>query len=321
MAGEQQYLERPFTIFLIGGRNVTMRDVTIHDAAFWTVRVAGCDDVLIHGVRIDNDLKLPNNDAIDIDCCRNVRISDCHIVAGDDAICLKTCRAIVDAGFGGIDGVTVTGCILMSTSSALKIGNEVMAPIRNVVFDSCVVLSSHRGLAIHLGQAGDVENIIFSNMVVETRLFHDAWWGRGEPIFIAAIPWADQVGHIRHVRFSNVLCRSENGVFLRGWEPGLIEDVAFENVRVELDKWSSWRGGRHDIRPCPGEGLPDHPTAGFFLQEAANVALHNCTVVWGVSRPAYFRHALEAHRVAHLCNEGFCGQAAYPQRDAAVCID
>jgi hypothetical protein len=321
MAGERQYLERPFTIFLIGGRNITMRDVTVHDAAFWTVRVAGCDDVLIHGVRVDNDLKLPNNDAIDIDCCRNVRISDCHIVSGDDAICLKTCRAMVEAGFGGIDGVIVTGCILMSTSSALKIGNEVMAPIRNVVFDSCVVLSSHRGLAIALSQAADVENIIFSNMVVETRLFHEAWWGRGEPIYVAAIPWLDQVGHIRHVRFTNVLCRSENGVLLQGWAPGLIEDVTFEGVRVELDKWSRWPGGRHDIRPCPGDGLPARATAGFFLQEASDVALRNCTVVWGACRPAYFRHALEAHRVAGLRNEGFCGQAAHPQRDSAVIID
>lgn len=317
MAGDKQYLERPFLVFLIGSNNVIVRDITLRDGAFWTLRLAGCDESLIHGMRIDNDLKLPNNDGIDIDCCKNVRISDCHIVAGDDAICLKTCYAMVEA-YGACENVTVTGCTLMSTSSALKIGNECHAPIRNVIFDACVIRSTHRGLSIHPGEAGDVENIIFSNMIVETRLFNTMWWGRGEPIYISATPWTEPVGRVRHVRYSNVLARSENGVFVHGWEPGYIEDVVFENVRVELDKWSKLPGGEHDIRPCPGEGLLQRPTAGFYLKNADDVTLRNCSVVWGGQRPDYFGHALETHGVSNLTTENFRGTAAHPERDAAI---
>lgn len=158
--------------------------------------------------------------------------------------------------------------------------------------------------------------------------------GRGEPIYITAIPWTAErgIGHVRHVRFSNVLCRSENGVFIQGWQPGLVEDILLENVRVELDKWSSWPGGRYDIRPCPPiteglpqtpgaaqeEGLRQQPTAGFFLQNARDVTLRNCVVVWGEHPPAYFRHALESHAVEGLVVENFKGASAHPEQYPAV---
>jgi hypothetical protein len=305
--------ERPFTVFLVGCRNVTFRDITLRDGALWTLRLSGCDDVLIHGIRIDNDLKLPNNDGIDLDRCKNVRISDCHIVSGDDCICLKSCEE--SAGYGACENITVRGCTLVSTSSALIIGAECREPIRNVIFDSCVIRSSHRGLAVHLSEESDVENVLFSNMIVETRIFHDKWWGRGEPIYITAIPWTEKhrIGKVRRVRFTNILCHSENGVLVQGWEPGLIEDILFENVRLELYKWSRWPTGQLDLRPCPGKGLVQHPISGFYLKNASNVRLRNCEVAWGENRPTAFRHAIESHQVRGLVLENFMGDSAHPQ--------
>ncbi len=313
--------ERPFTFFLVGCHNVTMRDVIIRDGALWTVRMSGCQDVLIHSIHIQNDLKLPNNDGIDLDRCRNVRISDCHIVSGDDCICLKTCQET--AGYGPCENITVTNCTLTSTSSALILGAECREPIRNVVFNNCVISSSHRGLAVHLSEESDIENVLFSNMVVETRIFHDKWWGRGEPIYISAIPWTAQtgIGRVRHIRFVNVLARGENGAVIYGWQPGLIEDILLENVHIEVDKWSRWPGGQLDLRPTPGPELPHRPTAGFLIENARHVTLRHCEVVWGAARPDYWGHALEAHAAEHLAVENFKGEAAHPQRFAAIYTD
>ena len=314
--------QRPFTIFLIGCKKVTFRDITLRDGALWTLRLSGCQDVLIHGIHIDNDLRLPNNDGIDLDRCQYVRISDCHIVSGDDCICLKACQET--EGYGPCENITVTGCTLVSTSSALILGAECRAPIRNVVFDACVIRSSHRGLAVHLSEESDIENVLFSNMIVETRLFHDRWWGRGEPIYITAIPWTEKhkIGHVRHVRFVNILCRSENGAFIQGWESGLIEDILLENVRIELDKWSRWEGGQQDIRPSPGDGLLLHPTAGFYFKNARDITVRNCQVVWArEGLPAYYGHALESHQVENLVMENFKGTAAHPGRDEAIKIE
>ncbi len=309
---EPQYLARPYTLHLIGSVGLTIKDVIIKDGAFWTLRLTGCEDVVIHGVRIRNDLKLPNNDAIDLVNCRRVRVSDCDIVSGDDAICLKTNRAT--QVYGACEDITVTGCTLMSTSSALKLGNEICSPIRNVIFDACTVRSSHRGLCIHVGEPGDVENVIFSNMIVETRIFYEAWWGRGEPIYLNSTPWRkrDGSGRIRRVRIFNVLAKSENGVMIYAEKPGWIDDIVLENVRIELNKTSKWNGSRQDLRPRDeGDGMPELPTNGFTVHHAKNVTLRNCEVVWGENRPAYYGKAVAAEGAVGLELTGFKGEDAH----------
>ncbi len=310
---------RPFTSVMIGCENVTFQDIVIRDGAMWTLRFSGCEDVLIQGIRILNDLKLPNSDGIDIDQCRNVRIANCHIVAGDDCICMKSCG---NAGaFGACENITVTGCTLVSTSTALMVGCETYAPMRNIIFDSCVIQSSNRGLGIHQSHHSDIENVIFSNMIIETRLFHHDWWGRAEPIYICAMPWttADEMGHSRQIRFSNILCKGENGVFVYGWEQDTLQDIVFENVRVELNKSTKIPAGLQDIRPFEGgEGMPAHPTSGFFIRNASGVTLRHCEVVWGENRPDEYHHALETINVAGLKLEDFKGEAAHPERHAAI---
>jgi len=303
---------RPFTFFLLGCNSVVLRDITIHDGALWTVRLSGCKDVLIHGIRIENDLKLPNNDGIDLDRCRNVRISDCNIACGDDCIVLKTCEE-TDSYGGSCEDITVTGCTLISTSSALIIGCECRDPMRNIVFDACTIRSSHRGLAIRLSEASDIENVLFSNMVIETRIFNEKWWGRGEPIIISAIPWDNQrgIGRVRNVRFNNILARAEHGIYIEGWTPDRVENIWLENVRLEIDKWSKWPGGRFDRRPCPDEELPEHPTTGMYIKNANGVILRNVEISWGQNRPDYFGEALEVHHVSGLVLDGFKGSSAH----------
>jgi hypothetical protein len=294
--------ERPFLIWLWGCRQVTISDVTLRDGAVWTLVMSGCHDVHVHSIRILNDLKIPNCDGIDIDRCRFVRISHCHIESGDDCIVLKGTPA--SSAFGPCEDIVVNGCTLMSTSSALIVGCEARADIRNVVFDSCVIRSSHRGLAVRLSEGCDYENILFSNMIVETRVFNDKWWGRGEPIHVSAIPWTakHKIGHVRNVRFTNILCRSENGAFIMGWEQDNVQGILLENVRIELAKWSKWPVNQHDIRPAPVEGLYEHDIAGVFIKNARDVTLRHCEVVVSLGL-AHFGKAIDAENVTGLSVE------------------
>jgi hypothetical protein len=315
---------RPRLVGFVGCRGVTVRDITLADAANWALHPAGCEDVVISGVRILNDLKVPNCDGIDPDRCRNVRISDCLIQAGDDCICLKTSGEFPQ--YGPCENVTVRGCTLVSTSAAVKIGSGTVADLRDIVFDGCVIRASNRGLGIQLRDGGNVENVLFANMTVETRLFHEDWWGGGEPIYVTAVPReaGAKVGAVRNVRFTNILCRGEGGVFIAAQDPGRIENVLLENVRVEINKWTKWRGGRHDLRPTGGDrrtGISDHRTAGFYVERAEGVTLRNCEVAWGANRPHYFGHALEAHSAEGLAVENFRGEAAHPDRDASTFMD
>jgi len=83
---------RPRLILLEDCRHVRVRDVNLREAAFWSLHLAGCEDVSIRGISIRNSLKAPNCDGIDPDHSRNVRITDCSVECGDDAIVVKTSR-------------------------------------------------------------------------------------------------------------------------------------------------------------------------------------------------------------------------------------
>jgi len=271
-----------------------------------------------------NDLKVLNCDGIDPDHCRNVRISDCFIQAGDDGICIKARQEFPE--LGPCENITVTGCTIISTSCALMVGIEASAVMRNIVFDSCVVYSSNRGLGIHLSHGCDVENVIFSNMIVETRYFFEDWWGAAEPIYVVALPEypGGPIGTIRGVTFSNIRARSENGIFVAGSpDRCTVEDIVFDNVRLHLDKWSKWDGGRHDRRPLDKGwncGLTSGRTSAVYLDNARDVTLRNVRVTWGQELPMTYAHCLEAHNAEGLRIENLIGDAAHPGLDPAQVV-
>ncbi|OZJ04592.1 hypothetical protein BZG36_02764 [Bifiguratus adelaidae] len=322
---KRTHLKRTFTILLGDCTQVTLRDVVIRDTAVWAIWLGSCDDISITGLRIDNDTMLPNNNGIVVDGSSNVRISDCHISTGDDSICLKT----TGGGFP-TSNVIVRGCTLISTSAAIMVGLEGHRNIRNVLFDSIIIHSSNRGIAIHLCDDGLIENIVFSNILVETRLFDLEWWGRSEVIYVAAIPWpnAKLRGTIRRVRFSNILCTGETGIFIYGWQQGLIQDVQFDNVRVTISKTSRWPGGSIDLRPYPrpppgqtwSYGVFEQTISGVYIKCAKDILFRNCEVQWG-KIPEYCRHAIEAHQVEGLSLENFRGRSVDPRKYPPVIQD
>ncbi len=266
---EGAFYPRAPMLFFEDCDRVTVRDVTLSRSAFWTVHLVGCRDVLIDGIRILNDLRMANCDGIDPDHCRNVRIANCHIECADDCIVFKNTQA---AGkYGPCENITVTGCTLTSTSAAVKFGSESEGLFRNILVENCVISRSNRGISLQLRDAGSIENVSFQNIAIDTRLFHpDMYWGAAEPIAVTVLPrHGGPVGTVRNVRFSHILCDSENGILLYSHAPGGIREVVLEDVSLRLRAATRREKGLHDLRPKP-EGLPD-PEPGLSYILAHNV--------------------------------------------------
>ena len=180
---------RPHVLTLMGVKNLSIRDITIREGAYWTVHLIGCNDVVVDGINLLNNLKIRNGDGIDIDHSKNVRISNCHITSGDDAICLKNRREYEE--YGSCHDITVTNCVMESRSCTVKIGSENMDSIYNVTIDNCIVTGSNRGLGIQNRDEGTVTNVVFSNILLDCQLWSDVWWGKAEPIYITSYPRAN----------------------------------------------------------------------------------------------------------------------------------
>ncbi len=273
---------RPHALDLVRCRRLRLADFTLRDAAQWGIRLAGCADVAIRSLAIRNDLRMPNADGIDLVSCRGVRIADCLIESGDDAICLK---ALAD--LGPCEDIVIANCVMTSTSCAVKFGSETSAPIRNVILRGGIITASNRGIGLQLRDGGDMANILVSDCIVETRLFHGDWWGQAEPIYLTAIPrtaWTP-AGSIRNVRFANLLCRGMNGVFVQGTASRNIQDVEFDRVALELLPPRRFPGSCYDRRPCADGDFLRLPPAGFHVENARGVRLRQCRVTASSATP------------------------------------
>ena len=178
--------------------------------------------------------------------------------------------------------------------------------------DNCIVTGTNRGISIQIRDGGNVRNVSFSNIIIETRRFADCWWGTAEPIVITTHDRVEGVpaGKISNIRFSNITCDGENGVFLSGNADNHIEDVLFEKVKVTLRKKTKWERGLYDLRPGYGKGIEKITSPGFLLRDTDDVTLRDCTVRFEGEDLSDFGEALRTERCKDVAVENFRGKAA-----------
>ena len=285
---------RPHVLTLIGVKNLSIRDITICEGAYWTVHLIGCDGALIDGINLLNNLKIRNGDGIDIDHSKNVRIANCHITSGDDAICLKNRREFEE--YGSCHDIVVTNCVMESRSCTVKIGSENMDSIYHVVIDNCVIKGSNRGLGIQNRDEGTVTDVVFSNIILDCHLWSDVWWGKAEPIYVTSYPRANgnhkdanwrfpkgqtvgKCGEVSRIYFNNIYATSENGCFIGGDTKDKVRDIYLNNVHLNLKKVTSYDGGVYDKRPCRGEGFIYNKVYGVYVEQATNVEVDDLKVI------------------------------------------
>jgi polygalacturonase/rhamnogalacturonyl hydrolase YesR len=236
------------TIALKLCRNVIIRDVTILQAGHFGILATGVDNLTIDNVKIDT-----NRDGMNIDACRNVRISNCSVNSpDDDGICLKSsyglgvARAtenvtITNSQVSGYDmGTFLDGTFKRTVRAAtdkdgptgrIKFGTESNGgfkniTISNIVFDHC------RGLAIESVDGAIIEDVSITNITM--REVGTA------PIFIrlgnrARGPEAPPVGAIRRVDISHVTVSGADPRYasiISGIPGHPIEAVRLQDIRV-----------------------------------------------------------------------------------------
>lgn len=275
----------------------------------------GCENVLNDGIKIKNDLDVPNCDGIDPDHCRNVEIRNCEISCGDDAIVVKGTQQKED--YGPSANIWVHDCILETQDSGVKIGTETTKDIYNVVFERCEIKTSCRGITIQLRDEGNVYNIAFKDITFISRYHSAPWWGRGEAISFTAIPRTSKtkLGKIHDILVENVKGTAENSVRINGTKESRINNVRFNNVAVTLNRWTKYPGNLFDNRPTKVyERIEAHENPGMYIRFADQVTLDNCSVKWGNNIPDYFSNALKAHDVTGLKLIDFKGNSANPKK-------
>ena len=295
--------ERPFMVRFINCRDVQITGITLRDSPGWVSHYLGCENVLIHGITIRSHTN-GNNDGIDVDSCKRVRISNCDIDTGDDAICIKATRATP------CENIVVAGCVIKCVWGALKLGTESAGDFRNIIFSDIVIRDTHGGgLKIISMDGCRMENIQMNNVIMDNC---------SGPIFIRLGSrlrkyFSDQpdreIGILRNVSIRNVTMRvweegyplygklpRKAGIIISGVPGHCVEDLTFENIDVTFPGGGTVEDAAHHAVPEQEKEYPEFPSFhpipawAFYIRHAKNVRLRDVRVrlAGDDQRPAFF---------------------------------
>ncbi len=216
--------------------NVTIKDVTVRYSDSWTFDLEFCEKVYITGVSILNNYYRVNADGIDPVSCRNVHISNCCIIAGDDCIVCKTREN------APCENIVVTNCTMSSIATAVKIGTESHSDFRDILVSNCVIRDSTVGIGIYIKDGATVERVSFANCTIETirqpEIANDSLKNSIYPIFVD-IEKRDpesRVGRIHDLTFSDISIVSDNGILIQGMSESNIENLVLRNITQRVDR-------------------------------------------------------------------------------------
>ena len=285
------------SISLKNCRNVTLRDVSFLHGGHFAILATGVDNLTIDNLLIDT-----NRDGIDVDCCRNVRISNCSVNSPwDDAICPKSSFAL---GYARpTDHVTIANCYVTGgyeegtlldasykrigsdkapRNGRIKFGTESNGGFRNITVTNCV-LEDCRGIALETVDGGLLEDVAISNITM--RDITDV------PFFLRLGsrmrgPEGVPVGQLRRVLISNVVVSnadSRQAAIISGIPDHFIEDIKCDNIYFQH------RGGgtketalisppeiEHEY-PDPNRFGP-MPAHGFFIRHVKGVDMRDIEI-------------------------------------------
>ncbi len=279
-------------------RNVLLQNFSILKGGHFGLLLTGVDNLTIDNLKIDTD-----RDGMDIDCCKNVRVSNCTVNSPwDDGICPKSSFALGYAR--ATENVTITNCLvtgyyMLGTvldgtfkkfpieahrgTGRIKCGTESNGGFKNITISNCV-FEGCEGLALESEDGALCEDITITNITMRDLISGPLFFRLGARL--RGPKETTKVGTLRRILVSNIT--SFNGAsrlssILSGIPGYPIEDVKIANYFAQ-----NTGGGPADMAkivpieavekyPDPGMFGP-MPSQGFYLRHIRNLEMSHVEI-------------------------------------------
>lgn len=276
-------------------RNVIIKDVTFAHAGWFAILATGVDNLTIDNLKMDT-----NRDGMDIDCCRNVHISNCSVNSPyDDGICLKSTFAL---GFArSTENVTITNCIVSGydegsfingkytttdsndyRTGRIKFGTESNGGFKNIAISNCV-FDHCQGLALETEDGALLQDVAISNITMRNIV--------SAPIFMRLGtrmrgPQGRPVGELRRVSISNVRVYDSNpryGCIISGITGHNLQDIDLNNIRIYYNGGGTAEQATKKV-PELEKNYPEPsmfgtmPSYGFYIRHVSGIKLRDIEV-------------------------------------------
>jgi polygalacturonase len=298
-------------------RNVTLRDFSMLKGGHFAILVTGVDNLTIDNLKIDTD-----RDGMDIDCCKNVRVSNCTVNSPwDDAIVPKSSFAL---GYNracenmNITNCFVSGCYQLGTvldgtwkkftmeadrkvggTGRIKLGTESNGGFKNITISNCV-FEGCQGLALETVDGALLEDVAVTNITMRDIISCPIFLRLGARLR-GPKGTGDQstvVGTLRRVLLSNITCYNSAAKFgsnITGIPGYAVEDLKISDVYVQhvgggtADQMKIEVPEDENKYPEPGM-LGPLPAHGFYFRHVNRLEMSHVEVAPDApdARPAVY---------------------------------
>lgn len=284
-------ITRPHLLRFIRCSDVTVEGVTLKNSGCWMQHYLACDRVRIDGITVFNRNNY-NNDALDLDGCHNVTVSNMIADSDDDGITLKSTSPRL------CEDITISNCVISSHCNAIKLGTETNGGFRNIIVRGITVKPSsdqssqffgfpgghgHSAISLEIVDGGTMSNVDIADITIR---------GTESPIFIRlanrARPYSkdvpvETVGSISGVRLHDILIdeAGPGGCSITGVEGHPVCDVELRDITIRH------LGGQKAVAAPTDEKIAEYPEStmwgilpaqGFWLNHTRNITFDNVRV-------------------------------------------
>ena len=268
-ATQTPYAIRPFLVRWVRCSEVEVQDVQLRNSGAWTMHFFQSKNATASRVSI-RSVGLANNDGIDIDSCENVRIKDCDIDTGDDAICLKATSA------KACRDITVTGCKLRTRCNSIKLGTESLGDFEHIRISDCQIRDTRMsGIALysvdgsHLHDV-EISDVTMDGITVAISLRLGARLRTFRPGDQQKTP-----GVLREVSLKNIRVKGARqiGLLINGVPGHPVENLTLENIQIELAGGGTLEDAQI-LLPEKETAYPEYNTFGKVMPASGIYARH-----------------------------------------------
>ncbi|MCM1521318.1 MAG: glycosyl hydrolase family 28 protein [Muribaculaceae bacterium] len=285
-------ITRPHLLRFIQCSDVTVSGVTLRNSGCWMQHYLACDRVRIQGITVYNRNNY-NNDALDLDGCHDVVVSDMIADSDDDAITLKSTSPRL------CEDVVISNCTVSSHCNAIKLGTETNGGFRNIIVRGVTVKPSadqstqffgyeggigHSAISLEIVDGGTMTNIDIADVTIR---------GTQCPIFIRLADRArayspdvpvEKIGSISGVLLHDIMIdeAGPGGSSITGVAGHPVRDVELRNITIRH------AGGVGETPAPTDEKLKEYPEStmwgilpaqGFWLNHTEGVTFRNLRVI------------------------------------------
>lgn len=300
----QRWGRRPFLLRVVRCTGVTVKGVTLKYAGAWTSHYFQSRQIQIENIKIVS-VGVAHNDGIGIDGSQQVRIQNCDIVSGDDALVFKTTSSKM-----ACRDILVTGMRLKSNQAGIKMGTESMAPFEDIKITDCHIYDTKNGgIKLLTVDGAHLRNIEISNITMnEVRTPMLFRLGSRLSVFRKGQDTKQTTGSFENVVIRNVKVRAADsaqlkppsGILITGVPGHYITNLTLENIEIDLLGTGTVEQSRHivpeaiDQYPEIKTFGPIIPAYGVWARHVKGLKLKNIT----------FRLQHNDLRPALICEDG-----------------